>query len=291
MGITSSNFNRIIDISLISPTGAPKKIVCPRHGRKPAIEINGKFYADMTLPSFNITIKNLYLDLQKEQYSEVEINCGYEGNTVLIKGTILSIYPESPGPESNTIIQCLLGYMQDWLETTVNLSFEAGASLPDILDAIKTKFGASQVFMGNNAKALTLEKQPFMHDGSAREALSKLIKVFEEKRLALFMRDSTLCAVCVTEGDFIGTHVLQYISAPPQMNPGDEHGTYYVTIKAPWMPKLRIGDLLEVPSRVYMHNLSVVGNGKTQRIQVTAIDFYFGTTGGTNSMTVQGFVS
>lgn len=290
MGIVASNFNRIIDISLISEKGAPRVIMCPRYGRKPSIEINGKFKADMTLPSFNVTLKNLCIDLQKEQYARIKINCGYEGNTVAIEGTILSIYPESPGPESRTVIQCLLGNMTDWLESTVNLSFDAGTSLPNILDAIKSQLGASQVFTGVKAKTLTLEN-PFMHNGSAREAIAKLIKVFEEKRLALFMRDSKLCAVCATSGDFIGTHVLQYISAPPQMNSGSESGTYYATIKAPWMPKLRIGDLLEIPSRVYMHQFGIVGNGKTQRIQVTAIDFHFGTTGGTNSMTVQGFIS
>lgn len=289
MGITSSNFNRIIDISLIPETGKPKTIACPRHGRKPSIEIDGNFYADMTLPAFHITVKNLNLDLQKEQYARIKVVCGYEGNTVPIEGTILSIYPESPGPESNTVIQCQLGNVKDWLEASVNLNFEAGTVLTSILDAIKSQLGV-QVFKGDQAKTLKLET-PFMHNGSAREAIAKLIKTFEAKRLALFMRDTTLCAVCVTTGDFVGTHVLQYISAPPQMNLGDEHGTYYMTIKAPWMPKLRIGDLLEVPSRIYMHNYKLVGTGKTQRIQVTTISFHFSTTGGANSMTVQGFVS
>lgn len=299
MGITSSNFNRIIDISLIpdnsnatvpSEKQKTRTITCPRHGQKPVIEINGEFWGDMTLPQFNITVKNLYLDLQKEQYAKIKVSCGYEGNTVPIEGTILSIYQESPGPDGTTIIQCQLGDLEDWLEATVNLNFEAGASLSDILDAIKTKLNASQVFMGIEAKKLSLQ-DPFMHNGSAREAISKLIKVFENSRLALFMRDTTLCAVCATKGDFIGTHVLQYISAPPQMNTGSEKGTYYTTITAPWMPKLRIGDLLEIPSKIYMYNYNLVGNGKTQKIQVTAIKFHFGTTGGTNSMTVQGFIA
>lgn len=244
----------------------------------------------MTLPAFNITVKNLYLDLQKEQYAKIKVNCGYEGNTIPIEGTILSIFQESPGPDGTTVIQCQLGNMEDWLEATVSLNYDAGASLTEILDAIKTKLGASQVFTGTKAKALTLE-EPFMHDGSARSALSKLAKVFEGKRLAVFMRDTTLCAVCMTSGDFISTQVLKYMSAPPQMNPGSDKGTYYTTITAPWMPKLRIGDILEIPSRIYMYNYNLVGSGKTQKIQVTAISFHFGTTGGTNSMTVQGFIS
>lgn len=290
MGIAPSNFNRIIDISFMGGAqNYSKTIVCPRHGRKPSIEINGTFSDRTTLAPFNVKIKNLYLDLQKEQYARIKVNCGYDGNTIPIEGTILSIYQESPGPEGSTVIQCQLGIMKDWLEATVNLNFEAGTSITNVLNAIKTSLNASQVFIGDKAKALVLE-EPFMHDGSARDALAKLAKVFEEKRLTVFMRDTSLCAVCATSGDFIGTQVLQYMSAPPQPNTGGEAGTYYTTITAPWMPKLKIGDILKIPSRVYMKNFGLVGTGKEQKIQVTALSFHFGTTGGANKMTVQGFV-
>ena len=305
MGIKNSNFNRIIDISLsgssiryvgstLGKVSYTKSIVCPRHGRKPEIEINGTFTTKDYLPAFNITIKNLYLDLQKEQYTKIKVSCGYAGNVIPIEGTILSMYQESPGPDGRTVIQCQAGNLTDWLEANVQLNYKAGTSLTEILGAIKSKLKAPQVVIGNEARELKIKTgEKFMHDGSAREAMTKLEKVFEEERLAVFMREQTLCAICLTTGDKVGEEVLQYMSAPPQPNTGDERGTYYTTITAPWMPKLQIGDILTIPSRVYMSNYGMVGlagTGKTQKIQVTSISFHFGTTGSTNSMTVQGFM-
>lgn len=303
MALNSSNFNRIIDISFITSAASKydsrgfalngiadqRSIYCPRHGRKPEIEINGTFTTKDYLPVFNITVKNLYLDLQKEQYAKVKVSCGYDGNTIPIEGTILTMYQESPGPDGKTVIQCKMGNLTDWLEANVDLNFDTGTAITDILDAIKTKLKVSQVIIGNEARTLNL-KEKFMHNGSAREGMAKLAKVFEENNLAVFMRENKLIAICLATGDKVGEEVLQYMSAPPQPNTGDKAGTYYTTITAPWMPKLQIGDILTIPSRVYMRNFGMVGNGKTQRIQVTAISFHFGTTGSTNSMTVQGFM-
>lgn len=302
MGIKNSNFNRIIDISFLGSAkryngselmvqNYQKSIVCPRHGRKPEIEINGTFTDRSYLASFNITIKNLYLDLQREQYTRIKVSCGYAGNVIPIEGTILSMYQESPGPDGRTVIQCQTGNITDWLEANVQLNYEAGTSLTEILGAIKNKLKAPQVVIGKEARKLKIKTgEKYMHDGSAREAMTKLEKMFEEERLVVFMREQTLCAICLTTGDKVGEEVLQYMSAPPQPNTGDERGTYYTTITAPWMPKLQIGDILTIPSRVYMSNYGMVGTGKTQQIQVTKISFHFGTTGSTNSMTVQGFM-
>lgn len=312
MGISSSQFNRVIDLSFLPAqntnklgprekdfipnysvlTGKvnAKTIVCPRHGRKPEIEINGTMWANGTLPAFNVTVKNLYLDLQKEQYAKLRVRAGYDGNTTPIEGTILSMYQESPGPEGRTVIQCQLGNIKDWLEADVQLSFEAGTTVESIIDTLKTKLNTTQKAVGVKAKSLSL-KEPFMFDGKARGAMAELEKRFSEYKLAIFVRENMICAICLAEGDFVGTQVLKYMSAPPQPNTGSEAGTYYTTITAPWLPKLRIGDILTIPSSVYMKNLELVGGaGRTQKIQVTAISFHFGTTGGTNRMTVQGFM-
>ena len=289
MGIINANFNKIIDVSFITNgIGIQRSIVCARRGRKPDIEITGTFTTRDYLPVFNVAIKNLYLDLQKEQYAKLKVSCGYEGNTIPLVGTILTMYQESPGPEGRTIIQCQLGNLTDWLEANVQLNFEAGTSITEILNAIKSKLKATQVITGTKAKTLTL-KEKFMHDGTAREAMAKLSKVFEGDQLAVFMREQTLIAICLATSDKVGEEMLQYMSAPPQENTGDEAGTYYTTITAPWMPKLQVGDVLVIPSRVYMRNFERVGTGKTQKIQVTNINFHFGTIKA-NQMTVQGFM-
>ncbi len=301
MGIKSEQFNRIISLRLnragndkainarekVSPTC----IICPPKGRKPNIEINGTWTTDVDLPAFNIAIKNLYLNILTAQYTSVEVEVGYEGNTVVINGDILTMYQETPGPEGRTIIQCVYGRMQQWLDANVSLNYDAGTSLEDILSSLKNSIKADRVRTGNVAKTLTL-KTPLQFDGKARAAMSKLCEIFQEDRLAVFMVGMEIRAICLTKGDFIeAPQVLQYMSAPPQENTGDEAGSFYTTITAPWMPKLSIGNILEIPSRVYIRNYATVGgSSKTQKIQVTSLSFHFGTTGGTNSMTVQGFI-
>jgi hypothetical protein len=288
------NFNRIINLTLYKSVGVfgdMEEIVikCPTHGRKPSIEINGTYTTANFLPAFNLTIKNLYINMTGAQYKKVKVEAGYEGNTVTFEGTILTMYQDEPGPESKTVIQCQMGQMQQWLDTAVQLTYEAGTPLQTVLKDIGAKLKTEGVHIGLKAGTLQL-KTLFVFDGTARNALSRLETYYADEKLVLFVRENILCAVCMPGEDFVKTSVLEYMSAPPQENPGDEDGALYTTITAPWQPKLQIGDLLRIPSKVYMRNFSTVGAGaKTQTIQVTALSFHFGTTGGTNSMQVQGF--
>ena len=318
MAVGIPNFNRIIDITFLgaaqnvsglqitlpgaqaanplglnlstgitSPITPIKKIICPRHGRKPSIEINGTFLSRSYLKAFNITVKNLYLDLQTEQYERVKVTAGYEGNTIDIEGTILTMYQEAPGPDGKTVIQCQLGKLQDWLDATVDLTYDAGTSIATVLNAIQKALKVTKTIMGEKAGALTL-KQMFMYQGSARGAMDKLADIFKAEKLCVFLRNNTLYAECLADGDIVEPKILRYMSGPPQPNTGGSDGTYYNTITAPWMPDLNLFDKLTIPSRVYMKNFGIVGTGATQNIQVTSLQFHFGTTGSVNSMTVQG---
>lgn len=290
MDLALKDFNRIIDVTFYTAGGGVTAIKCPRHGRKPSIEITGSYSTRGILSAFNITIKNLYLDLQTQQYARIKVKAGYANNLITIEGTILTMYQEAPGPDGKTVIQCQLGGLQDWLDGTVDLNFDAGTSITDVLDAIKDKLKATQTKPGDAARTLTL-KEPFMYTGSARDAMKALEKKFIEDNLVVFLRNNTVYAECVAKGDHIGIKVLKFMSAPPQPNTGGEAGTYYTTVTAPWIPDLQLFDILEIPSRVYIRNYGLVGTGKTQRIQVTTLSFHFGTTGSTNSMTVQGFLA
>ena len=283
-------FNRIIELIIIGKNGKQFVIPCPEKGRKPNIEINVSYAANNALYAFNVTVKNLYLDFVNEQYATIKLKVGYAGNTVDMEGTILSIYQESPGPEGRTVIQCQEGKMQQWLDATVQLYFEQGTTVESVLQKIKDKIGAHQVTVGNKASTLKL-KIPFEHDGSAREALTKLQDNFKDEKLFVFLRNDTLCAICIGENDYIASHKLEYTSAPVQPNAGTESGDAgYTTVTAPWIPQLRIGDKLEIPAKVYMKYLTTVNKslGGSLFIQVFKISLHFGTTGGVNSMTVQG---
>jgi len=285
------NFSRIIRLKIFTASGAATIIDCPARGRKPKIEINGTFSSQTYLPAFNITISNLYLNLKDNAYSTVEVEAGYEGRTTTFTGKIYSLYQEAPGPEGKTVIQCKEGNIEPWLDATVQLTAEAGTPLMTVLNTIAKTLGVYRVVPGVKVNTLTL-KQRIEHDGSARGAIEKLKRMFENERLDVFIRGNFICAILLKDGqDYINSYVLEFMSAPPQENTGGSSGTYYTTVTAPWMPELRIGDRLTIPSRTYIRNLVKVGNNSgLQDIKVTALSFQFSTTGNANSMTVQGFL-
>ena len=287
--ITSSRWNRIINLRLYTLAGGYKEIKCPQYGRKPNIEIHGVFADDGFIPSFNIKVSNLYLDLQSNQYTKITVEAGYVNNTAVMTGTILTIYQEQPGPEGATIIQCQSGELQNWLDATVQLNFTLGTPLLTVLQAIRAAIGAARVAAGIKASAIFL-KTPFYHDGTAREALDKLKGMFDEEQIVFFLSEGILHAERAGTGDFAGIKTLQYLSAPPQQNSGDAAGAYYTTLTAPWLPNLRLFDKLRIPSYTYQKNFGRVGfgGGGMQTIQVTSLSFDFATTGRLNTMTVQG---
>jgi hypothetical protein len=285
---TLQKFNRIINLTFYNDSDIPiYRIECPTKGRKPSIEINGSFYPGDTLGPFNITIKNLYLDLAGKQYSKIKVEAGYVGNTATFEGSILTMYQDEPGPESKLIIQCQNGKLQNWLDKTVLVSYKQGSTLKEVIDDLAKRLGTYGSKVGAFTSLLTL-KERFYFGGPARGAISRLQQLYQDKNLAIFIRNNVLCAIMLGKDDSIVAHTLDYVSAPPQVNAGDD---YYMTITAPWEPKLQIGDMLIVPSRVYVRNLAInKGIEKSKRIQVSTLSFHFGTTGGTNSMQVQGIV-
>ncbi len=291
MALNLERFNKIIDLSFYTASGSVKTILCPRHGVKPDIQINGTYGASLELYQLHVVVKNLYLDLQQEQYTRLVIRAGYINNLITIEATIYSMFRENPGPDGTTVIQCQLGKLtSNWLSATVQLQFDKGTNLLKILKSIQKSLGATDVKMGLMAKTCVLEA-PFQFDGSARNALAELEQLFISKKLQILMQGTTLCALCLTQGDFIKSHIVQYMSAPPQMTPGDEAGQWHTMITAPWMPEVLPGDLLVIPSQVYINNGVLVGGiNKTQMLEVTEMSFHFGTKGSINQMTCSGFI-
>ena len=288
---TTGNYNRIINLTLYNARGKKVQIRCPTRGRKPSIEITGTFTSKCELSAFNITLKNLYLDLLSDQYTRVQVEAGYEGNTITFEGNIIMLYPEGPGPEGTTVIQCKQGEVDNYLDAMVQLNFNKGVPLATVLKEIAARIGANGVHMGLRAASLFLQ-DPLQYDDAARNAMNYLERLFESENLNIFMRSNTLCAICLKQGDFIKSHKLQYISSPPQPNVGGADGTNFSTITAPWEPKLQRGDNLIIPARIYQKYGVLVNalNKRTQTIQVTQLSFHFSTTGNTNSMNVQGFL-
>lgn len=295
------NFNRIIDITFIGPArydGSElrkneRSIICPRHGRKPEIVINGTMGDSLALNALDITIKNLYVDYRTEQYSKIRIRAGYENNYKTFEANITAMYPDRPGPDSTTVISCIEGHvLAKWLDATVNLHFDAKARLQDILESIKAKLGITELSLGEHARTLSIDV-PFYFEGSVRDALEKLNQRFADDKLQCFMQQSRLCAICLEKGDYINIRQLKFLSAPFVRNAGDEYGNGYQSVTAPWMPDLRPGDLLEIPAEVYRQFNVTVGKynmSLKQTMQIVTIYFHFGTCGTINQMVCNGFI-
>ncbi len=302
MAVSLERFNRIIDISFsgsatryvgssLNQIGFTRSILCPRRGIKPDIQINGTLGADGNLWALHIMIKNFYYDLRSEPYSKIKLRVGYANKPITIEANITNMYQQTPGPDGTTVIECIYGSAtKQWLDTMVNLNYEKDTSLSVIIEAIKNKLNAVDKKMGVKADRLKLE-EPLQFEGSAREALAHLEQRFQGSHLQTFMRGDILCAICPTEGDFVQQHILQYLSAPPQQNPGDSQGTWTTQITAPWMPEVMPGDEIAIPSQTYIRNNQLVGAGsKLQRLHVVKMSFHFGTRGSINQMTCDGYI-
>lgn len=290
MAVNLELFNRIIKLKFIGENGKVVTVPCPTKGRKPNIELNATITPSNNLPAFNVTVKNLYLDLREDVYTKVEVEAGYEGRTTTIEGSIIMLYQEEPGPEGTTYIQCREGGLKEWLDVYINVEFKQGDYLAQVLAGITKNLDNKGIRMGSYAQELTLPSK-FVHNGTAREAIQKLEQLFIGSNLAIFTQDDVLNAVCLSSDDFIQTKTLKYISGPPQFNIADENGELWATITAPWDPTLQVGDVLIVPSKTYQNYGRVGGTQSgTQKIHVTQISVHFGTCGGTNSMTVEGYV-
>lgn len=296
MAITSiPNFNRIINIYFLSVDrfggqSVVKQIICPTHGMKPDIEIVGTMLPGNVLPSFQITIKNLYMDLSGGQYQNIRVEAGYGNKLVPITGQIISIFQESPGPEGKTVIMCQAGTINAWVSSMIDLNEPAGTPVRMVLEKISRAMDMKTPKMPLNLLGLVLPCN-FEWQGLAAQALNKLIKLLPDEKLIITENDGSLQVSTTKTLSLTVKKYLNFLQAPPQQNPGggEGDGAYYTTVTGPWMPDLRPGMQLVFPAWQYIRFRNLINRDSTQNsIIVTSIQFHFGTVGGVNQMTVQG---
>lgn len=288
------NYNRIINLTLKTSTGLNNiKIECPLRGRKPDIEINGTIYTSGILPAFNVTVRNLYLDLVGEMYTELEVEAGYEAETVKFSGTIFSIYQESPNPDGVTVIQCKNGNVKNWLNAMVNINQRKGGSLATVIRQIAQSLELVSDIK-TTAQKLTLPVD-FAFQGTASQAISRIKNMFPAEALEIYQREKRLVCISISndKGEGIREAVthrrLDFLSSLPQQNTGGPDGAPVTTINAPWLPGLACGDILEFPAWVYLKNRMAVNTKvNSNKISVISIQFQFRTVGEGNKMTVMG---
>lgn len=294
MGI--EQFNKTISLYFLDENGRDtgNNIICPARGRKPEIELVGTFQPSLSggaIPEFTITVTNLYLDILGFQYPKVKVVAGYEGNTIEFSGSIMSMFRESPGPDGKTVICCYLGTISGWLDSYLETDCTAGTPLKDVLAKISQSLGlAAEPIIPAELAGLTLLSK-FAESGTASSVLDKLLAQFPSEGLGVAEDNGTLHLYSNgTPKTYIKRINIDYLSSPPQTNPGGENGAYYTAFTAPWNPQVRPGVKAVFPAWQYVKNLTVVNSDSTNMnaVNVEFVQIHFSTTGSANQMQVQG---
>lgn len=293
MGI-DGQFNKIINLYFLDKDGneTEKKIICSLYGRKPEIEIVGKFMAaDGNLPAFTITVTNLYFNLTGFQYPMIKVEAGYKGNLVKFKGSIMSMFQESPGPDGKTVIICYLGTLSSWLQTVIEVNYDMGTTLKDIIENLSGLLG----FNGSpkipaDIQSLTIPAK-FEENGTAASIFQKLFNLFPDLNLHENEMNGQLNVYRMNEesSNSVKTVVLEYLRSPPQKNQGGENGSYWVVFTAPWNPSVMPGVKVIFPAWQYIKFLNLVNSAsETNAVIVQFVEIHFSTNGGANEMKVSG---
>lgn len=291
MGIKNLNLNKIIDIDFITENGIVDKtaqIKTPAKGRKPSIEITGQLVPNDSSHLISVIIKNLYMDLTRQKYQRVKISAGYEnGQKIALDGTIVYMYQASPGPESDVVIQLMPFVYKPWVETQVDLNFEAGYTLKNVLEELSLKIGYNMPDIQKGLDATI--NAPFIFSGAAKDAAAKIREHYSGiyPDLTIQATDTKIKAYIFGQDTSRKKYRINYLKAPPQLVGGGSSGVA-ATITAAWQPEIRPGDKVIVNTSFYSTTSMLFNTQQEMTILVNTIDFHFDTTGSANQMVIMG---
>lgn len=293
MGVID-NYNRVISIyffsrikkgeSYVKADEYSEAIICPENGRKPSIVINGLSTQSESVPMFNITIKNLYMDDIASRYPYIEVEAGYKGKTQRFSATILYAFTESPGPEGQTVIQCIQGNADSWLSSTVKISLKEGSSLNDAVNVIAKALGANAE-LSEKLKSITLN-DPFIFEGKAKDAIAALKNHFT-KEINIKLQGNTLTASLNAEDNGDVPIEIPFLTTPAQLV-GGENRSVLATITSLWNPEVKPGVKVKFNAAYYSTKGVLVNKSDELVMTVNTVQFQFATAKGGNQMTVTG---
>lgn len=284
-------FNKIINIKFLTDAGIEEplaSIICPEKGRKPNIEIVGQLAPQDITKAINVKIKNLYMDSPSNKYQRIRIEAGYTNSKkFVLEGDILYMFQSSPGPESETVIQCLGVKYEPWLNKTINLSYDKGCTVWQVLKEISKTLGFKSPTVSSSITQII--NVPFYFNGLVKDVVPEIKKAFSSvyKNLMITINDDRISAFLLGESVVARTHKLNYLSSPPQIVGGGDNSVT-VTVTAPWSPEIRPGDKVIVDTGFYTTSHSLSNTQEQMTIQVNTLDFHFSTVGSINQMTIMG---
>lgn len=269
------NFNKIIDIQLISKDGTIHEIKWSGKGRKPNITVTGTFLPKNNMNNFEVRISNCYISIQ--EYEKIKLSCGYEENKAeTIEGSITNRYIEKPAPEQVVLFECLTANYTNWCTKTVNLKFKVGDSIKDIISKISTELKfASPNFAEDISETL---KAPLNETGLCSNVIQQIKNLFPELNILI---DSNRITVTKEKGTG-KKFVIKYLSSPPQIL-GNQ-----ITFVAPWDPQIRPDDIVQLKMETFKKDGIVATDVKLySEYKILSMSFEFSTVGSENSMTIQ----
>lgn len=282
----ATNFNKIIDVTITSSSGEEIKIICPKSGRKPNIEVTGTLFTDNNIPQFNIIIKNFYIaPSQDKEYSKVTVWMGYaDGKHIAFTGSIFFMYQDSPGPESSTVIQCMSGSLTPWLTSNINASLAAGYTLEQVVTLINNKLGYKKTpYFKKDIKNKT-SAEPLEYNENINGLIAKIRERFS---VILITINDQLVVYPVGEAHGLVRHEIKFLSAPPVFQGGGDTQSY-AQITAPYNPDIKPGDEVTVYSSVYKTRTGLTNVSSKTTIAVANVQFHFSTVGTVNQMVIEG---
>lgn len=239
------------------------------------------------IPAYDITIKNLYIDLNGQTAVKVAVTLGYynnKGNDSFV-GDIFYMYQQTPGPESTTIIHATLG-TSTWLKNNININLEKGYTLRSAITAINKALGFSSSPIFRTDIADNTSSEPLIQNTDVRHVVDELKKRFE---VNITTRNGALVIYDSNTSVNTTPHEIKYLSAPPSVaGAGDQIN--WLNVVCPYDPSVKPGDVVVVSSTFYKTKTMVTSTNKTTKILVMTVQFHFGTVSNVNQMTISGGV-
>lgn len=88
------------------------KLICPRYGKKPKIEFEWSRVPGNFVYECNITVYNLYLQINPAWVDEIVVNAGYTSqfgiNQARFTCQVFSSFTPEPSPDGYTVFQCII---------------------------------------------------------------------------------------------------------------------------------------------------------------------------------------
>lgn len=271
----SKKFNKIIDIEFYSDSSV-LKISCPKVGRKPTISISGTVLPSDNINNFEIKITNLYIS-NIQQFNKFKVSAGYESEkATVIEGSIWNCYIESPAPDQVTVFSCVMGNIENWISKTVDLKFDEGESLTNILNKLSSALEFGNPIIAQDVNE-TL-KSPLNETGLAKDVFQKLKASFPDVTITV---DSNRFKAFKGQGTG-KVYILDYVNAPPQFQANT------VSVSALWLPALRCGDHFKLKTNYFKKDMTTKVESMKSKFEVISLQFEFSTTGPENQMLIQG---